>query len=347
MEFLRDGQSEPLAGVFTTGEARAAGVRADRLPGIGAAIRLTRGVYADFASAPLSAITVGIPGGELAASQVSFGSEPSAGDAEHPGATWCRNQVEWARLLSRKLPDGVFYSHHTAAALWGIPVVPRANDRLDIGVYGRSHGSRKDAFRSHRFAPDSVRVVSLGGAPVTDPASTWVTLAARLPRQAAVALGDAVLYAPRYPGTARLKRLPLARPEEIHRLVTWPRRPARRILTDLAAQLSHQAASPPETHLRLMLSEWGLPAPKLDFDVCDERGRLLGCSELAFAESRLALEYEGDHHRIDTRQWNRDIEKYRAYAENGWEVLRVTAQLLYREQSTLRAQVEEALARRS
>lgn len=347
MESLRDDQREPLAGVFTTGEARAAGLRADRLPGIGAAIRLTRGVYADFATAPLSAITAGMPRGELAASQGGLGFELSAGVAEHPGAAWRRNQVEWARLLTSKLPDGAFYSHHTAAALWGLPVAPRANDRLDIGVYGRSHGSRKDAFLSHRFVPDSVRVVSLGGVPVTDPASTWVTLAARLPRQAAVALGDAVLYAPRYPGTARLKRLPLARAEEIHRLVAWPRRPARRILIGLAAQLSHQAASPPETHLRLMLREWGLPAPQLDFDVYDERGRLLGCSELAFAESRLALEYEGDHHRTDPRQWNRDIEKYRAYAESGWEVLRVTAHLLYREQDTLRAQVEEALARRA
>ncbi len=85
----------------------------------------------------------------------------------------------------------------------------------------------------------------------------------------------------------------------------------------------------------------------LDHDVRAHDGRLLGCSEFAYPELRLALEYEGAHHRTETRQWNRDIEKYQHYAQAGWEVLRVTADLLYPRRDELRARVFEALARRS
>ena len=101
----------------------------------------------------------------------------------------------------------------------------------------------------------------------------------------------------------------------------------------------------PETHLRLRLQEWGAPEPELDCDVFDASGRLIGCSEIAYPKIRLALEYEGDHHRTEAPQWNRDIEKYQRYKQNKWEVLRVTGTLLYRRQSTLRSQLFEALAR--
>lgn len=107
------------------------------------------------------------------------------------------------------------------------------------------------------------------------------------------------------------------------------------------------SASAPESHLRLLLSEWGAPRPALDHDVFDSGGRLIGCSEIAYPRYRLTLEYEGDHHRTERSQWNRDIEKYRHYEQNGWEVLRVTGALLYRHREQLRSQVFEALARRS
>ncbi|KAM9862313.1 hypothetical protein ACI1US_01822 [Leucobacter sp. BZR 635] len=332
-------QLAELGPVFTAAEARAAGVRADRLSRAGAALRLARAIYVDREFTAL-----GTPHRGAAIEQAAA---PAGSDSEHPDLAWRRSQVERARLLSRKLPAGAFFSHHTAAALWRLPVPARAGDELDLGIFGASHSSRSAAFRSHRFELGAVSVTRVNNVPVTDPASTWLALAMRLPRRDAIALGDAVLHAPRFPGTTRLKRQPLARIEEIRRLLARPRRPGRRIVGELAELLSPHAASVPETHLRLQLAEWGMPAPDLDFDVTDDHGTLLGCSELAYARWRLAIEYEGDHHRTDAVQSNRDIEKYRAYAANGWEVLRVTAQLLYREPQKLRAQLEEALDRRA
>ncbi|WP_345186642.1 hypothetical protein [Microbacterium panaciterrae] len=59
--------------------------------------------------------------------------------------------------------------------------------------------------------------------------------------------------------------------------------------------------------------------------MCDDRGRFLGCSEIAYPAFRTAVEYEGDYHRTDRRRWQSDIEKYQAYAAVGWRVVQVTA----------------------
>ncbi|MGO1736130.1 MAG: hypothetical protein ACTHZ9_07395 [Leucobacter sp.] len=181
---------------------------------------------------------------------------------------------------------------------------------------------------------------------MTSPASTWAMLGAELALDDAVALGDAVLREQRIPGTRRLKQPPLATIADLERLAWLPNRRGAVHLRRILPLLSSHSASPPESHLRLRLRGWNVPSPKLDFDVYDERGRLAGCSEFAYPEFRLALEYEGQHHRVQNAQWNRDIEKYRRYAQLGWEVVRVTSDLLYRWPDELRRQIFEALVRR-
>jgi len=41
---------------------------------------------------------------------------------------------------------------------------------------------------------------------------------------------------------------------------------------------------------------------------------------------KIALEYEGDHHRTDRRQFRRDIRRFEALADMGWLTIRVTAE---------------------
>src|SRR5690606_6272639 len=85
------------------------------------------------------------------------------------------------------------------------------------------------------------------------------------------------------------------------------------------------SSSPLESDYRLDAEDAGLPEPVLDFEVRDGRGRLLGISEFAYPLHRTVVEIEGDHHRTSKLQWNRDIQKYRDYAAEGWEVVRLTA----------------------
>lgn len=65
-----------------------------------------------------------------------------------------------------------------------------------------------------------------------------------------------------------------------------------------------------------MIRQAGLPEPVLDYDVLDRYGRFLGCSELAYPELKIAIEYESDGH-LTRSQLQRDIDKYQLYAEAG------------------------------
>lgn len=181
---------------------------------------------------------------------------------------------------------------------------------------------------------------------MSDPASTWAMLAPSLGRNAAVALGDAVIREVRIPGTVRLERPPHAGLRDLEDLARTSRRPGGPMLRRILPLLSPHSASPPESDLRLLLQEWRLPRFELDHDVLDSEGRLAGCSEFAFPRYRLAVEYEGRGHLYDAHQWDRDIEKYRRYEQLGWEAIRVTAELLYRRPEQLHGQILEALHRR-
>ncbi|WP_159500327.1 hypothetical protein [Microbacterium sp. 18062] len=83
------------------------------------------------------------------------------------------------------------------------------------------------------------------------------------------------------------------------------------------------ASSRPESGARLILLDGGLPEPELDVDVFDDRGRFLGCSELAYPERRLAIEYESRGH-LTPYQLRRDAEKCNDYQSAGWRIVRLT-----------------------
>ena len=264
----------------------------------------------------------------------------------HAAQQWREQHSELLLAHRDRMPEGGFLVGRSAAVLWELPVRPGADHRIDIGRFAPSRASRRMEFRSRQLRPDRARVVRRRGLPVTDAATTWAMLAPELDLPDLVALGDAVIRRSRIPGTSRPRRSPLAELEQLREVAAIGRRPGAALLRAAVPLLVTGSASPPETHLRLRLREWGAPEPELDHDVFDRRGRLIGCSEIAYPRYRLALEYEGDHHRTETAQWNRDIEKYRQYEQNGWEVIRVTGTLLYRRRYELREQVFEALIRR-
>lgn len=309
-----------LGEVFTYSEALAAGVNRGRLQRADIE-RVAQGLYRLKRSA----------------------AEESAPRAdEHPAQSWRRRQLERAGMVWRLLPDDVFFCGYTAAVIWGLPVPPSGSDDLEIAVLTPCRPPIRSGMRSSTFSRHLVSSTLHDGFRVIAPASLWCTLGPRLTHDALVALGDALIREARVPGTHRLEAPPLTTRARLEATVRTGRRPGLVRLREALPLLSTQSASPPETHLRLRCREWGLPVPALDFDVRNAHGRLLGASELAFPEFRVALEYEGDHHRTSVRQWNRDIEKQQAYAAAGWTMIRVTARMLYREPNRLRAVLLQA-----
>ena len=78
-----------------------------------------------------------------------------------------------------------------------------------------------------------------------------------------------------------------------------------------------------ETWLRLCLIFAGLPMPGCNPTVRGVRG--YGRVDLVYLEYRVLIEYEGDQHRGDRRQWNRDIDRYDDFTAAGFIVVRITA----------------------
>lgn len=171
-------------------------------------------------------------------------------------------------------------------------------------------------------------------------------LAAELDQPDLVALGDAVLRHPRIGGTHRFERPPRAIAADLQTEIGRGRRIGLDAARHALPLLTTQSASAPESHLRIRLREWGLPKPALDHDVFDADGQFLGCTEIAFPEFKVAFEYEGDHHRVSRKQWDRDIEKARDYTAAGWITIRVTASLLYTTPEDLRRIAESTLRSR-
>ena len=87
--------------------------------------------------------------------------------------------------------------------------------------------------------------------------------------------------------------------------------------------------SPQETELRLCLVLAALPEPEVNV-ILGTPAEPLARVDLLLRPYRLVLEYEGDHHRRDPWQWNRDIARQEALEAELWTVLRVTAEAMAR-----------------
>ncbi len=216
--------------------------------------------------------------------------------------------------LALRLPDEAAFSHSTAAALFGIPVGPRRLEHtLRVTVPPPLTSPRIRGVRGHvRELPIS-DVALLRGRAVTAPARVILDLAEQLPLLDVVVACDAALRRGQV-STGELQSAVKAASGQ--RGVVRARE---------ALLLSNgKAASPMETVLRLTLHFAGLPTPEVNVDLYDDFGRWIARPDLLYREARLALEYEGEHHR-DRNQFDRDVRRDRDYAELGFTVLRVTA----------------------
>ncbi|MGM1017606.1 MAG: hypothetical protein ACQEW8_08735 [Actinomycetota bacterium] len=132
-------------------------------------------------------------------------------------------------------------------------------------------------------------------------------MAEHLDLTALVAMGDAVA---RLVGT-----------DAIEEAVARHARP-RRLLRRALELLDPASESPKESELRVLLHAAGVPHLTANHVLAIE-GRFVARIDLALPEHRIAIEYEGDHHR-DRQQWQRDIRRRRRIEALGWIYLSVT-----------------------
>lgn len=265
--------------------------------------------------------------------------------APHTYERWRRESRARALALGAHLPPGVFFSHRTAAALWRLPISPPHvhPERLDVAAFDGRPGAPRAGLASRSLSPFLAAVTTRHGVQLTDPATTWALLTPLLGRLEAIALGDAILYEPRSPGARVPSAPPLATRQDLHAALALPYRRDRPRLREIYADLSPKAASPSESHLRVLFRHWGFPPPHLDHDVWGDNGELLGRSAFAFPAHRVAVEYHPTRRDDGAPQSACVAERAQLYGANGWRLLRVTAELLYLRPTTLRGMVSDAL----
>lgn len=258
---------------------------------------------------------------------------------EPPWETRRRTVLQLAAAYRHVMPKTAFFSHATAAEIYGAPLpLPGSVLRYDLwradadmcGLIEAStlvpHRSpRADAVTAHQLSPRLCMVIEHNGWRVSDPASTWAMLADRLSVTQLVVLGDGLVRRDRIPGTP-IEAAPaaLATVGELGAAIrSGPRKGVDKLRRALPL-IRQGSSSELETLQRLAMRAEGLPEPQLDYDVRDEFGRLLGCTEIVYAQYKIAIECEGDHHRTSRAQWTRDIQKHQDYMETGWLVVRAT-----------------------
>jgi len=82
------------------------------------------------------------------------------------------------------------------------------------------------------------------------------------------------------------------------------------------------AQSPQETWLRLLVIGAGFPKPRTQIPV-QLNGRTRYYLDMGWEDLKIAVEYDGDHHRTDRGQFARDITRLEELAHLGWRVIRV------------------------
>ncbi len=178
-------------------------------------------------------------------------------------------------------PDAVV-GHHSAAAIYGLPLWNDSLDRVHL-IRSRPLGGGKIRSQAHLHPTplddDEIRTVS--GLRVTSPARTIVDLARTLPLRRSVPLGDQALIdlideAELMAALARAKG--------------WPGiRLARRV----AAFLDPRSESVGESLSRVVLHDLGAPTPSLQYEVFNERDELVGCTDFGWKAQGTLGEFDG------------------------------------------------------
>lgn len=220
-----------------------------------------------------------------------------------------------AALLA--LPSDAVASHDTAARLLGLPLPPWMGRELHFWVPDTWTGLTLDGIALHRYK-DRPATVRVDGRWVTAPGKTFVDMATRLRLDDLVALGDGVVR--------RAGMLPI----ELQRLAREPRRRWIRKARQAARLVRAGVDSAPETHLRLAIADDFLPEPEVGRAVFDDAGGWIATPDLSWPQYRIAVEYDGEHHLKDKRQYDRDIGRRENLEAEGWIVVVVTADRLYK-----------------
>ena len=218
-----------------------------------------------------------------------------------------RDRAVGAWLVSRRrgVVAGV-----AASALHGAPYV---DPTVPIELLAAKCGPQDGLIpRTERVADDEI--VQRSGLPVTTRVRTAFDLGRHLDRQEALTRLDALMWNQAF-----------AIGDVLALSERYPRARGVQQLRELLPLVDGGASSPRESRIRLLLIDAGFPQPETQIPVL--RGVTpVAWLDMGWQDFQVAVEYDGDHHRKNRRQYVKDIARLRMLEALGWIVVRVIAE---------------------
>lgn len=241
-----------------------------------------------------------------------------------PAGVEARCQASLPRLRPQQ-----FFGRETAASLWGVPLPPAAaHEPLHIFSVSPARPPRTGGVVGHQLSerPPTCRI---RGFEVTDPASTWLHLAAALSIEDLVAAGDYFIHDPVVLDPELDLLRPLTTIATLTERLAEFRAPGARAAVRALPRLHPAAESRPESLLRQLLASHRLPEPEVNTTVHAGDNSSIGRFDLVYRPWKVIVEYDGDQHRTSTRQYDRDQLRIEAAMLAGWLHIRVRAHALF------------------
>lgn len=231
--------------------------------------------------------------------------------------------VERARVLAAATP-GAWASHETAAVLTRLGLPPWLGECPTIHL-SKPHELprvRRAGVTGHRVRLIPGELTDVDGIPVTAPPRTWLDLAAVLPLNYLIAMGDQLIRQPR--PSLELRSEPYAYKDGLRLLIR--QHPNMKGVEKARLALDEMrvgADSFPETFLRLALLDARLPEPELQLRLDPEDPRS-PAADMGYRRYGIAMQYDGAHH-LTREQQSRDNRRDEAFRSAGWAYFKVNA----------------------
>ena len=211
-------------------------------------------------------------------------------------------------------------SHFSAAKLWGIPLPLHFthDPRLHVSVAPDVTPPRSQGIAGHHVSLHPMDVTSRYGVRLTTQTRTVCDLAGYLPEDDLLAALDFLLWRER-PEDERCSIQEIVRAIDRHQTKRGMAR-----LRKVVPLASDHADSAPESKIRYRILDAGLPAPDVNVDLFDKWGRFLARPDLSYPQFMMSLDYEGEHHRTDGVQWEKDIHRVPRLEDAGWQHTRIS-----------------------
>ncbi|MBN9151657.1 MAG: DUF559 domain-containing protein [Micrococcales bacterium] len=223
--------------------------------------------------------------------------------------------LDRCRAYAARMPANQFFSHASAARIHGIPI-PWRLDRGPIHVctFDADDGPRARGVVGHTVQEQRVNVTTVDGLRVVSAVDAWCELAMRLTINELIVAGDRL----------RARTAPLCSLSDMQGSVRAfaGRRGVRKLRVALEG-VRAGVDSPKESELRLKIVSAGLPEPAVNVPIFNRLGAQIAIGDLVYEKYRVLVEYDGEQHRLDDKQYARDVERLADLASENWTIVRI------------------------